>query len=119
MLFKCKLMKTLGCWLNLKRDGLEKGRKRIELRAFLPTTLVLLSKLLRIPKLLAPNALLVPLNLLIRSKCITILYRNLSLFIDIFHVTMMFLCCFGLFYAVCNFPVPKQQTHDSAVKSGR
>src|SRR4051812_13361573 len=58
-------------------------------------------------------------RLLIRPKCITILYRNSSLFIDIFHVTMMFLCCFGLFYTVCNFPVPKQQTQDSAVKNGR
>ena len=59
------------------------------------------------------------LGVLIRPKCITILYYNLSLFIDISHVMMMFLCCFGLFYTVCNFPVPKQQTQDSAVKSGR
>src|ERR1041385_7110872 len=56
--------------------------------------------------------------LLIRPKCITILYRNSSLFIDIFHVMMMFLCCFGLLYTVCKFPVLKQQTQDSAVKSG-
>src|SRR3954470_22519122 len=55
----------------------------------------------------------------IRPKCITILYHNSSLFIDIFHITMMFLCCFGLFYTVCNFPVPKQQMQDSAVKRGR
>src|SRR3954465_2910109 len=54
----------------------------------------------------------------IRPNCITILYRNSSLFIDIFHITMMFLCGFGLFYTVCNFPVPKQQTQDSAGKSG-
>ena len=54
----------------------------------------------------------------IRPKCITILYRNSPLFIDIFHVMMLFLCCFGLFYTVCNFPVPKQQTQDSAEKSG-
>ena len=58
------------------------------------------------------------LGVLIRPKCITILYHNLSLFIDIFHVMMMFLCCFGLFYTVCNFPMPKQQTQDSAGKSG-
>ena len=31
---------------------------------------------------------------------------------------MMFLCCFGLFYTVCNFPIPEQQTQDSAGKSG-
>src|SRR4051812_11017845 len=37
MLLKCKLMKTLGCWPNLKRDGLEKRRKKRELRAFLHT----------------------------------------------------------------------------------
>src|SRR3954464_2054637 len=55
---------------------------------------------------------------LIRPKCITILYRNSPLFIDIFHIMMLFLCCFGLFYTVCNFPVPKQQTQDSAEKSG-
>src|SRR6187399_969001 len=54
----------------------------------------------------------------IRPKCIIILYHNSSLFIDIFHVMMMFLCCFGLFYKVCNFPVPEQQTQDSAGKSG-
>src|SRR3954469_24202870 len=35
---KSKLMKTLGCWENLKRDGPEKRRKKRELRAFLPTT---------------------------------------------------------------------------------
>ena len=58
------------------------------------------------------------LGVLIRPKCITILYHNLSLYIDIFHVTVMFLCCFGLFYTVCNFPMPKQQTQDSAGKSG-
>src|SRR4051812_48777968 len=40
---------------------------------------------------------------------------NSSLFIDIFHFIVLFLCCFGLFYTVCNFPMPKQ---DSAVKSG-
>src|ERR1041385_2366776 len=56
---------------------------------------------------------------LIRPKCITILYSKSFLFIDIFHDMMLFLCCFGLFYTVCNFPVPKQQTQDSAVKSGR
>src|SRR3954469_7670917 len=37
MLFKCKLMKILGCWPNLKRDGLQKRRKKRELRTFLPT----------------------------------------------------------------------------------
>src|SRR3954468_12084534 len=55
---------------------------------------------------------------LIRPKCITILYQNSPLYIDIFHFMVLFLCCFGLFYTVCNFPVPKQQTPDSAVKSG-
>src|SRR3954466_12263286 len=54
----------------------------------------------------------------IRPKCITILYCNLTLFIDIFHFKLLFLCCFGLFYTVCNFPVPKQQKQDTAVKSG-
>src|SRR4051812_9084158 len=55
----------------------------------------------------------------IRPKCITILYSNSFLFIDIFHVMMLFLCCFGLIYIVCNFLRPKQQTQDSTVKSGR
>ena len=55
----------------------------------------------------------------IRPKCITILYSNSFLFIDIFHVMMLFLCCFGLFYTVCNFPMPKEQKQDSTVKSGR
>src|SRR4051812_5213647 len=55
---------------------------------------------------------------LIRSKCITILYRNSPLFIDIFHFIILFLCCFGLFYTVCNFLVPKQQKQDSSVKIG-
>src|SRR4051812_17140493 len=55
---------------------------------------------------------------LIRPKCITILYCNSPLFIDIFHFIVLFLCCFGLFYTVCNFPVPKQQKQDSTVKSG-
>src|SRR3954463_1359102 len=57
-------------------------------------------------------------NSLIRPKCITILYCNLTLFINIFHFKVLFLCCFGLFYTVCNFSVPKQQNQDSAVKSG-
>src|SRR3954468_23994369 len=56
---------------------------------------------------------------LIRPKCTTILYSNSFLFIDIFHDRMLFLCCFGLFYTVCNFPMPKLPTQDSAVKSGR
>ena len=55
---------------------------------------------------------------LIRPKCITILYCNSPLFIDIFHFIVLFLCCFGLFYIVCNFPVLKQQKQDSAVKRG-
>src|SRR3954454_23895071 len=55
---------------------------------------------------------------LIRPKYITILYCILTLFIDIFHFKVLFLCCFGLFYTVCNFPVPKQQNQNSAVKSG-
>ena len=55
---------------------------------------------------------------LIRPKCITILYCNPPLFIDIFHFIVLFLCCFGLFYTVCNFSVPKQQKQDSTVKSG-
>src|SRR3954470_12586979 len=55
----------------------------------------------------------------IRPTCITILYSNSFLFIDIFHDMMLFLCCFGLFYTVYNFPVQKKQTQDSAVKSGR
>src|SRR4051812_38355270 len=55
---------------------------------------------------------------LIRPKCITILYYNSPLFIDIFQFIVLFLCCFGLFYTVCNFPMPKQQKQDSAVKSG-
>ena len=46
--------------------------------------------------------------ILIRPKCITILYCNLTLFIDIFHFKVLFLCCVGVFYTVCNFPVPKQ-----------
>src|SRR4051812_38670894 len=57
-------------------------------------------------------------RLLICPKCITILYCNLTLFIDIFHFKVLFLCCFGLFYIVCIFPVPKQQEQNSAVKSG-
>src|SRR3954467_10691942 len=55
---------------------------------------------------------------LIRPKCITILYFNFTLFIDIFHFKLLFLCCFGLFYIVCNFPVPKQQNQNSVVKIG-
>src|SRR4051812_18772025 len=55
---------------------------------------------------------------LIRPKCITILYCNSPLFIDIFDLLVLFLCCFGLFDTVCNLPVPKQQKQDSAVKSG-
>ena len=55
---------VLDVSLNLKKDGLEKRRKKIELRSFLQTIPSLLSKLLRIPKLLAPNILLVPLDLL-------------------------------------------------------
>src|SRR3954463_11250368 len=35
MLLKCKLMKILGCWPNLKIYGIDKRRKKIELRAFL------------------------------------------------------------------------------------
>src|SRR4051812_15430345 len=57
-------------------------------------------------------------TMLIRPKCITILYCNLTLFIDIFHFKVLFLCCFGLFYTVCNFPVPKHQKQNSTVKSG-
>src|SRR3954466_15587774 len=57
-------------------------------------------------------------RLLISPKCITILYCNLTLFIDIFHFKVLFLCCFGLFYTIYNFPVLKQQSQDSAVKSG-
>ena len=53
---------------------------------------------------------------LIRPKSITILYCDFTLFIDIFHCKVLFLCCFGLFYTVYNFPVPKQQNQDSAVK---
>src|SRR3954454_7322870 len=55
---------------------------------------------------------------LIRPKYITILYCNLTLFIYIFHFKVLFLCCFGLFYTVCNFPVQKQHKQNSAVKSG-
>src|SRR4051812_49841515 len=55
-------------------------------------------------------------NALIRPKSITILYCDFTLFIDIFHFKVLFLCCFGLFYTVYNFPVPKQQNQDSAVK---
>src|SRR4051812_37511831 len=54
----------------------------------------------------------------IRPKCTTTLYCNSPLYIDIFHFMVLFLCCFGLFYIVCNFPVQKQQTQDSAMKSG-
>src|SRR3954463_13806745 len=57
-------------------------------------------------------------SVVIRPKCITILYCNFTLFIDIFHFKVLFLCCFGLFHTVCNFPVPKQQNQNSAVKSG-
>ena len=53
---------------------------------------------------------------MIRPKSITILYCDFTLFIDIFHFKALFLCCFGLFYAVYNFPMPKQQNQDSAVK---
>ena len=55
---------------------------------------------------------------LIRPKSITILYCDFTLFIDIFYFKVLFLCCFGLFYTVYNFPVPKQQNQDSAVKIG-
>src|SRR4051812_24165266 len=55
---------------------------------------------------------------LICPKCITILYQNSPLYIDIFHFMILFLCCFVLFYTVYNFSVPKQHTQDSAVKSG-
>ena len=33
-----QINENIRCWENLNRDGLEKGRKRRELRAFLPTT---------------------------------------------------------------------------------
>ena len=36
----------------------------------------------------------------IRPKRITILYCDFTLFIDIFHFKLFFLCCFGLFYIV-------------------
>src|SRR3954469_4069961 len=52
------------------------------------------------------------------SKMHHYFYCNLNLLIDIFHFKVLFLCCFGLFYTVCNFPVPKQQKQDSAMKSG-
>src|SRR3954454_3198653 len=55
-------------------------------------------------------------NPLTRPKSITILYCDFTLFIDIFHFKVLFLCCFGLFYTVYNFPVPKQQNQDSAVE---
>ena len=55
---------------------------------------------------------------LIRPKSITILYCDFTLFIDIFHIKVLFLCCFGLFYIVYSFSVPKQQNQNSAVKSG-
>ena len=48
---------------KLKIDGLVKRRKKIELRAFLHTIPLLLSKLLRISKLLAPITSLVHLDL--------------------------------------------------------
>ena len=51
---------------------------------------------------------------LIRPKCITILYCKFTLLIDIFHFKVLFLCCFGLFYTVYNFQVPKQQNQNSA-----
>src|SRR3954469_6775000 len=38
----------------------------------------------------------------IRPKSITILYCDLTLFIDICHFKVLSLCCFGLFYTVCN-----------------
>src|SRR3954467_9880502 len=72
----------------------------------------------RITDIMAPFSVVPEWVRLIRPKCITILYCNLTLFIDIFHFKVLFLCCFGLFYTVCNFPVPKQQNQDSAVKSG-
>src|SRR3954466_12423105 len=53
---------------------------------------------------------------LIHPKSITILYCDFTLFIDIFHFKVLFLCCFGLFYTVYNFPVPKQQNQDSAIE---
>src|SRR3954463_663856 len=37
---------------------------------------------------------------LIRPKSITILYCDFTLLIDIFHFKVLFLCCFGLFYAL-------------------
>ena len=55
---------------------------------------------------------------LMRPKSITILYCDFTLFIDIFHFKVLFLCCFGLFYTVCNFRVLKQQNQDSTVKTG-
>ena len=57
-------------------------------------------------------------RVVIRPKCITILYCNLTLFIDIFHFKVLFLCCFGLSYTVYNFPVLKQENQNSTVKTG-
>src|SRR4051812_26486570 len=56
-------------------------------------------------------------NHVIRPKCITILYHNLPLFIDIFHTMMPLSWCFGLFYPVYKLPVLKQQNQESAGKS--
>src|SRR4051812_19051335 len=42
-------------------------------------------------------------RLLIRPKCITILYHNSPLFIDIFQVMMLFLCSFGFFTQFATF----------------
>src|SRR3954471_22656093 len=61
---------------------------------------------------------LLKVRVLIRPKSITILYCDFTLSIDIFHFKVLFFCCFGLFYTVCNFPVPEQQSQDLAVKSG-
>ena len=54
-----KINENIRMLANLKRDGLDKRMKKIELRAFLHTIPLLLSKLLRISKPLAPITSLV------------------------------------------------------------
>src|ERR1043165_7861124 len=57
-----------------------------------------------------------PLYPVIPPKCITILYHNSPLFIDIFHIMMILSWCFGMFYTVYNFPVLKQENQESVGK---
>ena len=54
---------------------------------------------------------------LIRPFCITILYHNLLLFTDIFHILLQYLCYFILFCMFCNYTEFNCRSQDSAEKS--